>query len=121
MRIFVNILLNITVFGAGIPNILVGMFILSFFYFILNHKNVSRYNFFSFRTASQNLQLIGQRISDDEFQFSFCYWLILLGVVLCPVMWLGSPKNMKYLFNKFFLKFSYYLQILIALVFCEFA
>ncbi|XP_055313312.1 proton-coupled amino acid transporter 3 [Sitodiplosis mosellana] len=68
MRTFVNILLNVTVFGAGIPNILV---------------------------ASQNLQLIGQRISNDEFQFSFCYWLVLLGIVLCPVMWLGSPKNMK--------------------------
>ncbi|XP_031616616.1 proton-coupled amino acid transporter 3 [Contarinia nasturtii] len=68
MHIFVNIMLNITVFGAGIPNILV---------------------------ASQNLQLIGQRISDDEFQFSFCYWLIVLGFFMCPIMWLGSPKNMK--------------------------
>lgn len=46
--------------------------------------------------ASQNLQLIGQRISDDEFQFPFCYWLIVLGIFLCPIMWLGSPKNMKY-------------------------
>lgn len=27
MRIFVNVLLNITVFGAGIPNILVGMYV----------------------------------------------------------------------------------------------
>lgn len=46
--------------------------------------------------ASQNLQLIGFRISDGEFRFSFCNWLIILGIVLCPIMWLGSPKNMKY-------------------------
>lgn len=50
---------------------------------------------FSAFQASQNLQLIGRRISDGEFNFSFCYWLIVLGIVLCPVMWLGSPKNMK--------------------------
>lgn len=46
--------------------------------------------------ASQNLQLIGFRISDGEFRFSFCNWLIILGIVLCPIMWLGSPKNMKW-------------------------
>lgn len=45
--------------------------------------------------ASQNMQLIGYRISEGSFYFSFCYWLIILGVVLSPIMWLGSPKNMK--------------------------
>lgn len=97
MRIFVNIMLNITVFGAGIPNILVGMHWLM--YFCRPHEIKSYFVFYfsnCFDAASQNLQLIGQRISDGEFQFSFCYWLILLGIIMCPVMWLGSPKNMKY-------------------------
>ncbi|KAJ6629955.1 Nicotinamide/nicotinic acid mononucleotide adenylyltransferase 1, partial [Pseudolycoriella hygida] len=68
MRIFVTILLDVTVFGGGVPNLLV---------------------------AAQNLQLLGNRISSGNFSFSFCYWLILIGLFMCPIMWLGSPKNMK--------------------------
>lgn len=68
MKTFVTILLDLTVFGAGIPNLLV---------------------------ASQNLQLLGLRISSGSFNFSFCYFLIIIGIFLCPIMWLGSPKNMR--------------------------
>lgn len=69
MKLFVTILLDLTVFGAGIPNLLV---------------------------ASQNLQLLGLRITSGSFDFSFCYYLILIGVFLSPIMCLlGSPKNMK--------------------------
>lgn len=69
MKIFVTILLDLTVFGAGIPNLLV---------------------------ASENLQLLGLRITSGSFDFSFCYYLIIIGMFLCPIMWLGSPKNMRY-------------------------
>lgn len=69
MKLFVTFLLDLTVFGAGIPNLLV---------------------------ASQNLQLLGLRISSGSFNFSFCYFLIIIGMFLCPLMWLGSPKNMRY-------------------------
>lgn len=55
-------------FGAGVPNLLV---------------------------ASQNIELLGLRISNGSFDFSFCYWLIVIGIVITPLMWLGSPKNMK--------------------------
>lgn len=68
MKILVTILLDLTVFGAGIPNLLV---------------------------ASQNLQLLGLRITDGEVDFSFCYFLIIIGIFLCPIMFLGSPKNMR--------------------------
>ncbi|XP_058453032.1 uncharacterized protein LOC131431369 [Malaya genurostris] len=68
MSLFVTILLDMTVFGGGIPNLLV---------------------------ASQNLQLLGSRVSAGSFEFSFCYWLVLIGMFLCPIMWLGSPKNMR--------------------------
>lgn len=68
MKAFVTVLLDLTVFGAGIPNLLV---------------------------ASQNLQLLGLRISNGSFDFSFCYFLIIIGIFLCPIMWLGSPKNMR--------------------------
>lgn len=66
--VFVTVLLDLTVFGGGIPNLLM---------------------------ASQNMQLLGVRISDGGFDLSFCVWMIIIGVFLCPLMWLGSPKNMK--------------------------
>ncbi|XP_050309409.1 uncharacterized protein LOC126745563 isoform X2 [Anthonomus grandis grandis] len=47
--------------------------------------------------AAQNLELLGLRISNDSFDVSFCYWIIILGTILCPVLWLGSPKDMKVL------------------------
>ncbi|GAB0090493.1 uncharacterized protein DMENIID0001_052290 [Sergentomyia squamirostris] len=68
MSIFVTFLLDLTVFGGGIPNLLV---------------------------ASQNLQLLGLRISEGSFDLSFCLWLIVIGIFICPIMWIGSPKNMK--------------------------
>lgn len=68
MSVFVTVLLDMTVFGGGIPNLLV---------------------------ASQNLQLLGSKLSGGQFEFSFCYWLVLIGLFLCPIMWLGSPKNMR--------------------------
>uniref|UniRef100_A0AAG5CY03 Amino acid transporter transmembrane domain-containing protein n=1 Tax=Anopheles atroparvus TaxID=41427 RepID=A0AAG5CY03_ANOAO len=70
MSVFVTVLLDLTVFGGGIPNLLV---------------------------AAQNLQLLGSRISGSTFEVSFCYWLVIIGLFLCPIMWLGSPKNMRML------------------------
>lgn len=90
MSLLVTILLDVTVFGGGIPNLLVGKFFENIFEFISILFIV--YIF----TASQNLQLLGLRLSDGEFNFSFCYWLIIIGIFLCPILWLGSPKNMKY-------------------------
>ncbi|KAL2721402.1 amino acid transporter AVT1C [Vespula maculifrons] len=69
-RTIVTFLLDLTIFGCGIPNLLV---------------------------ASQNLQMFGVRISDERFDLSFCYWLLLVGMLLCPFMWLGSPRDMKWL------------------------
>uniref|UniRef100_A0A182W2W7 Amidase domain-containing protein n=1 Tax=Anopheles minimus TaxID=112268 RepID=A0A182W2W7_9DIPT len=68
MSVFVTVLLDLTVFGGGIPNLLV---------------------------AAQNLQLLGARVSGGSFEISFCYWLLIIGLFLCPIMWLGSPKNMR--------------------------
>ncbi|VEN34938.1 unnamed protein product [Callosobruchus maculatus] len=65
---FVTFLLDLTVFGASIPNLIV---------------------------ASQNLQLLGERLSENTVSISYCYWIIVIGTVLCPVLWLGSPKDMK--------------------------
>ncbi|XP_014209209.1 proton-coupled amino acid transporter 3 [Copidosoma floridanum] len=63
-------LLDLSIFGGGVPNLLV---------------------------ASQNLQLFGLKVSESNFNLSFCYWLLVVGVLLCPVMWLGSPRDMKWL------------------------
>ncbi|KAK3926752.1 Amino acid transporter AVT1B [Frankliniella fusca] len=70
MSKMVTVLLDVTVFGAGVPNLLV---------------------------ASQNIQLFGLKMTDQRVDLSFCYWLIVLGILLCPIMWLGSPKDMKWL------------------------
>ncbi|XP_032684475.1 amino acid transporter AVT1B [Odontomachus brunneus] len=68
-RSIVTVLLDLTVFGCGIPNLLV---------------------------ASQNLHLFGLKVSGLRFDLSFCYWLLIVGVLLCPLMWLGSPRDMKW-------------------------
>lgn len=46
-------------------------------------------------SASQNLQIFGLKISGQRFDLSFCYWLLVVGVLLCPILWLGSPRDMK--------------------------
>ncbi|XP_013115946.1 uncharacterized protein LOC106093442 [Stomoxys calcitrans] len=65
---FVTILLNLSIFAVGIPNVVM---------------------------AAQNLELVGDRITDGEFKFSFCYWTIIVGVFMSPLVWLGSPKRMR--------------------------
>nr|XP_023015907.1 amino acid transporter AVT1C-like [Leptinotarsa decemlineata] len=67
---WVSFLLDLTIFCGGIPNLIV---------------------------ASQNLQLLGQRISNGNVDISFCYWIIIVGSILCPISWYGSPKDMKFL------------------------
>ncbi|KAG6798144.1 proton-coupled amino acid transporter 4 isoform X1 [Apis mellifera caucasica] len=67
-RNLITIILDLTVFGCTIPNLLV---------------------------ASQNLQIFGLKISGQQFNLSFCYWLLIIGILLCPIMWLGSPRDMK--------------------------
>ncbi|KAL1494272.1 hypothetical protein ABEB36_009896 [Hypothenemus hampei] len=67
---YVTFLVDVTVFSGGIPNLIL---------------------------AAQNLELLGLRISNNAFHISLCYWIIILGTLLCPVLWLGSPKDMKVL------------------------
>ncbi|CAG9793026.1 unnamed protein product [Diatraea saccharalis] len=67
-RRMVTFLIDATVFGAGIPN------------FIL---------------ASQSLQLFWWKISDGEIGVTYCVWMLVIALLLCPVLWLGSPKDMK--------------------------
>jgi len=64
----VTFLLNLSIFGGGVPNLVI---------------------------AAQNIQIIGLKISNSNFDWSFCNWLIVLSLVLCPIMWLGSPRDMK--------------------------
>ncbi|KAG7300816.1 hypothetical protein JYU34_015151 [Plutella xylostella] len=67
-RRLVTFLIDATVFGAGVPNLLV---------------------------ASQSLQLFWWKITGGGVGVSYCVWMLLIGLLLCPVMWLGSPKDMK--------------------------
>ncbi|RVE45114.1 hypothetical protein evm_010223 [Chilo suppressalis] len=67
-RKLVTFLIDATVFGAGIPN------------FIL---------------ASQSLQLFWWKISGGEIGITYCVWMLVIALLLCPVLWLGSPKDMK--------------------------
>ncbi|CAG9124692.1 unnamed protein product [Plutella xylostella] len=45
--------------------------------------------------ASQSLQLFWWKITGGGVGVSYCVWMLLIGLLLCPVMWLGSPKDMK--------------------------
>ncbi|KAM3961434.1 uncharacterized protein ACR2FA_004548 [Aphomia sociella] len=67
-RRLVTFLIDAAVFGAGVPN------------FIL---------------ASQSMQLFWWKISGGEVGITYCVWMIIIALLLCPVMWLGSPKDMK--------------------------
>ncbi|KAK4880271.1 hypothetical protein RN001_008417 [Aquatica leii] len=67
---FVTVLLDLTVFGAGVPNLIL---------------------------SSQNLQFLGLKLTNNSFDISFCYWMIVMGLVTCPLLWCGSPKDMKLL------------------------
>ncbi|XP_054085706.1 uncharacterized protein At3g01760 [Zeugodacus cucurbitae] len=68
LSLFVRILLDISIFATAIPSLLI---------------------------AAQNLELVGERITDNRFSFSFCYWVIIIGIFCCPLMWLRSPKHMR--------------------------
>ncbi|KAF6205749.1 hypothetical protein GE061_019922 [Apolygus lucorum] len=67
---YVNILLGLTIFCGSVPNLLV---------------------------AAQNLELIGLKVTEYQTDFPYCYWILILGVAMCPVMWMGSPKDLKWL------------------------
>ncbi|XP_046980111.1 amino acid transporter AVT1B [Schistocerca americana] len=66
---FVTILLDLHIFGNAVPDLIV---------------------------AAENLQLLGLKSSSWEFDFSFCYWTIVLGICLCPITWLGTPRDTKW-------------------------
>lgn len=67
--LLVRILLDISIFATSIPNLVV---------------------------AAQNLELVGNRMTDGKFTISYCYWVIIGGfLICCPLMWIGSPKHMR--------------------------
>ncbi|XP_022125507.2 probable sodium-coupled neutral amino acid transporter 6 [Pieris rapae] len=67
-RRIVTFLIDATVFSAGVPN---------------------------FIFASQSMQLFWWKITDGDVGITYCVWMVVIGLLLCPVMWLGSPKDMK--------------------------
>ncbi|CAI6367266.1 unnamed protein product [Macrosiphum euphorbiae] len=70
VKSIVTVMLDVAVFGACIPNLLI---------------------------ASYNLHILGIKLSSESFDVSPCIWLIVIGIVLCPPLWLGSPKDMKWI------------------------
>lgn len=93
----ISLLLDLSVFGGGIPNLLVGgsntpyIPLMPMIFFAIELKTRS----IIFNSASQNLQLFGFKVSQQEFNFSYCYWILIVGVILCPIVWLGDPKDIK--------------------------
>ncbi|XP_068624937.1 uncharacterized protein [Battus philenor] len=67
-RRLVTFFIDATVFGAAVPN---------------------------FIFASQSMQLFWWKITGGGVGVTYCVWMVLIGLLLCPVMWLGSPKDMK--------------------------
>lgn len=46
--------------------------------------------------AAYNLHTLGLKLTDDSINVSPCLWLLVIGIILCPTVWLGSPKDLKY-------------------------
>ncbi|XP_025424505.1 amino acid transporter AVT1D-like isoform X2 [Sipha flava] len=69
-KCIVTVMLDVAVFGACIPNLLI---------------------------AAYNIHTLGLTFSNDRVNVSPCVWLIVIGIVLCPPLWLGSPKDMKWI------------------------
>ncbi|KAK9496582.1 hypothetical protein O3M35_013142 [Rhynocoris fuscipes] len=65
----VKIILGLAVFGSCVPNLIL---------------------------AAQNLQLIGLKLTTNQMDISFCYWVLILGTVCCPLMCIGTPKDLKW-------------------------
>ncbi|XP_076305512.1 uncharacterized protein LOC143222640 [Tachypleus tridentatus] len=38
--------------------------------------------------SSELIQSLG-----DKLNLSFCFWILILGTILCPLMWLGTPED----------------------------
>ncbi|XP_075985357.1 uncharacterized protein LOC142982636 [Anticarsia gemmatalis] len=64
----ITFLMDAAIFGSGVPNFII---------------------------ASQTLQIFWWKISGGLVTVTYCVWMVVLALLLCPVMWLGSPKDMK--------------------------
>lgn len=64
----ITCLIDATVFGSGVPNFII---------------------------ASQTLQIFWWKVSWGLVRVTYCVWMVILALLLCPIMWLGSPKDMK--------------------------
>lgn len=106
---YVAFLLDLTVFSAGIPNLIVGK---------LPHPfPFPFFNFFFLILAAQTLQVLGLKATRYSYNLSYCYWILILGLIQVPLLWLGSPKDMKYLYIKNNVKNDMHRRIII-LFFC---
>ncbi|EDV94491.1 sodium-coupled neutral amino acid transporter 1 [Drosophila grimshawi] len=68
VSLLVSVLLDLSIFAMAVPSIVV---------------------------AAENLEAVVLRMSAGHYNFSYCYWAILVGIVICPLMWLASPKHMR--------------------------
>lgn len=52
-------------------------------------------DFTLFGVATVFLLLASQLIGSlaEKWGISFCYWVLILAVILCPIMWLGTPED----------------------------
>ncbi|EDV53767.1 uncharacterized protein LOC6554267 [Drosophila erecta] len=68
MSLLVSVLLDLSIFAMAVPSVVM---------------------------AAQNLEGVVLRMSAGQYNFSYCYWAVIVGLVICPLMWLGSPKHMR--------------------------
>lgn len=68
VSVLVSVLLDLSIFALAVPSIVM---------------------------AAENLEHVVLRMSAGHYNFSYCYWAIIVGLVMCPLMWLGSPKHMR--------------------------
>ncbi|ALC46444.1 CG13646 [Drosophila busckii] len=68
VSLLVSVLLDLSIFALAVPSIVM---------------------------AAENLEAVVLRMSAGHYNFSYCYWAIIVGLIICPLMWLGSPRHMR--------------------------
>ena len=42
---------------------------------------------------------------------TYCYWPPVIGLIICPIMWLGTPKDSWYVMSQVFIKIGIWLHL----------
>ena len=51
------------------------------------------------KTASESIEKVIKEVTGGKVDISFCFWLMIVALYLIPFVNVGTPKNLRYIFN----------------------